>query len=628
MRIRNICISLIMGIAWILLLSGSVFAAEPKTSFAGGDGTKENPYLISNARELESITELDKCYKLTQDIDMTGVKHTPIGKDIENPFTGTFDGNHHTISNVEMESDSVIIGFVGRLVENGEVKNLTLDGVKIQMTGDNGNDMYAGGIVGFNLEASIVGCNLKGKIVVEGQASSKRLYVGGIVVANEKGMVKRCSNNAKIELENLDGSISGSFIAGIVSHNRGIINECKNQGDITVSSAKGDIVIAGVVGMGDAETIKDCFNEGTIKASGNNQVHIGGIAGEIMESQKIQECFNVGKVEIGNAAEYSAYLGGIVGYEIGENTITENCYYLEGVKGVVENNQSKEKVTEVTLADAKKKATFKGFDFDTTWGMLEGYTYPMLRAFDNFSNTAKVTIGEVAATGSAVTPPVAVEVADKKLTQGVDYQVFFENNVAPGTAKAIIVGCNKYQGYVVKEFTITKTNIANLTVKLSSSSMTYNGKVRTPKVEVLDKNQTALKNGTDYRVSYGAGRKKVGTYSVVVTGQGKYTGSKKVTFTITPKATKVKKLKAKKKAFTMKWGKVTTQVTGYQVRYATSKKMKKSKTKTIKGAKKTSTTIKKLKSKKKYYVQVRTYKTVNGKKKYSSWSKKKTVRVK
>ena len=95
-----------------------------------------------------------------------------------------------------------------------------------------------------------------------------------------------------------------------------------------------------------------------------------------------------------------------------------------------------------------------------------------------------------------------------------------------------------------------------------------------------------------------------------------------------PKSTNTKKVKAAKKAISVKWKKVRG-VKGYQVQVATDKKFKKNKkTVTIKKQKTTKTTVKKLKAKKKYYVRVRTYIIVNGKKVYSSWSKIKTVKTK
>ncbi len=95
-----------------------------------------------------------------------------------------------------------------------------------------------------------------------------------------------------------------------------------------------------------------------------------------------------------------------------------------------------------------------------------------------------------------------------------------------------------------------------------------------------------------------------------------------------PKSISISKLTKGKKQFKVTWKK-TSGVTGYQIQYATDSKFKKNKTTvTVKGAKNTSKTIKKLKSKKKYYVRVRTYKTINGKKVYSSWSKVKSVKTK
>ena len=95
-----------------------------------------------------------------------------------------------------------------------------------------------------------------------------------------------------------------------------------------------------------------------------------------------------------------------------------------------------------------------------------------------------------------------------------------------------------------------------------------------------------------------------------------------------PKSTNPKKVRAAKKAILVTWKKVSG-VKGYQVQVATDKKFKKNKkTVNIKKQKTTKTTVKKLKAKKKYYVRIRTYKIVNGKKVYSSWSKVKSVKTK
>jgi hypothetical protein len=86
---------------------------------------------------------------------------------------------------------------------------------------------------------------------------------------------------------------------------------------------------------------------------------------------------------------------------------------------------------------------------------------------------------------------------------------------------------------------------------------------------------------------------------------------------------------AKSDRITLTWKKQTKQVTGYQIQYATDSKFTKNKTTIlVKGTKKSSETITGLSGKTKYYFRIRTYKTVDGKKYYSAWSKQKKVTTK
>ena len=176
--------------------------------------------------------------------------------------------------------------------------------------------------------------------------------------------------------------------------------------------------------------------------------------------------------------------------------------------------------------------------------------------------------------------------------------------------------------------TVTKAS----SIKLKATSLTYNGKVRTPKVIVKDRTGKTLVKNTDYTVSYAKGRKYVGKYAVKITFKGKYSGTKTLYFTIKPKATSISSLKVGSKKFTVKWKKQATQTTGYQVQYSASSKFSKAKTVTVGKNTTVSKKISKLSGKKKYYVRVRTYKTVkiNGKsiRIYSGWSKAKAVTTK
>ena len=135
-----------------------------------------------------------------------------------------------------------------------------------------------------------------------------------------------------------------------------------------------------------------------------------------------------------------------------------------------------------------------------------------------------------------------------------------------------------------------------------------------------------LKKGTDYTVSY-KNNTEIGTATVTFKGKGKYTGSKKLTFDILPKGTALSKPKAGKKAFTAKW-KQQKNITGYELQYGLKSDFSDARTVVIKKAATTGKAVKKLKAKKKYYLRIRTYSTVNKKNYYSAWSKSKTVKTK
>ena len=169
------------------------------------------------------------------------------------------------------------------------------------------------------------------------------------------------------------------------------------------------------------------------------------------------------------------------------------------------------------------------------------------------------------------------------------------------------------------------------TVKLGKTSYTYTGKEIKPAVTLSTADGPLNKDY--YTVTY-KNNKNVGKASAVVTLKGNYSGSKTVSFVINPKGTSLSKVTKAKKAATVKWKKQSakmssSRITGYQILLATNSKFTKNKkTVTVKGYKNVSKKVKKLKGGKKYYVKVRTYKTVGGTKYYSTWSKVKTVTTK
>lgn len=184
-----------------------------------------------------------------------------------------------------------------------------------------------------------------------------------------------------------------------------------------------------------------------------------------------------------------------------------------------------------------------------------------------------------------------------------------------------ITGISPVVSYNVNFFYLD-LNIKNASVN-TIKDRAYTGKAIKP-TPTVKFNGKKLKKGTDYSVKYSK-NKKIGKAKITITGKGKYKGSKTIYFKINPKASKISGLTKAKKAFTIKWKKVSG-VSGYQVSYKI--KGKAWKTKSFTGAKKTSAKISRLKSKKNYQVRIRSYKKVSGKKYYSSWSKVKKIKVK
>jgi len=169
---------------------------------------------------------------------------------------------------------------------------------------------------------------------------------------------------------------------------------------------------------------------------------------------------------------------------------------------------------------------------------------------------------------------------------------------------------------VAKKLTLSKTNYV------------YNGKAQRPIVTVIDNKGNKISN-VYYTVSY-MNNKKVGKASVIVKLKNGYSGTLKKNFTIKPKETKLTLLTGKFKSILIKWAKQKIQTTGYQLQYSTNIRFSRKITVT-KIVKKNTTrklTAKKLKTKKTYYVRIRTYKTVNGKNYYSAWSGVKKAKTK
>lgn len=241
----------------------------------------------------------------------------------------------------------------------------------------------------------------------------------------------------------------------------------------------------------------------------------------------------------------------------------------------------------------------------------------------------KISSSSYAYTGAAKKPAVTVvDGAGRTLKKDADYTVSYKNNVNVGTATITVTGLGMYEDQTLtKKFKITAASIEKFSAKVEYAGTVYSGSAKKPAVTLKNAAGDKLKKDTDYTVSY-KNNKDVGKATVTITGKGSYKGTIKKTFKINPKGTTISSLTAAGKGFTVKYKKQATQTTGYQIRYSTKSSMASTKTVTVNSNKTLSAKVTNLAAKTKYYVQVRTYKTVNKTKYYSDWSKLKDVKTK
>lgn len=249
-------------------------------------------------------------------------------------------------------------------------------------------------------------------------------------------------------------------------------------------------------------------------------------------------------------------------------------------------------------------------------------------------NEASVTgLSAKTYTGKAIAPVPTVTIGSTTLTPNIDYTVSYSNNTDVGTATVTITGVGNYNGTKTATFKINKAN-QSITAKTSALTITV-GKTATVSITgAKGKKSYKSSNTAVAAVNASTGKvtaKKVGTFKITATSAGtaNYNAASKVlTMKVLPKGTSITKISKGSRKFTVKWKKQTNQTTGYQIQYSSKKDFKTNKIVTVSGSRKTSKTVSSLAKKHKYYVRVRTYKTVGGTNYYSTWSGVKTVTTK
>ena len=295
---------------------------EIQTSWDGESYTEpakngQGVYLISSPDELmwfDKNAKMTDSAKLMADItineDVSGsdatsqkYKWTPIGTD-SSKYTGTFDGNGHTISGLYINSMAANTGMFGRIGSSAVVKNLTLADSVIRSTKN-----YTGAITGYiDDAASVTNCHTKNSVQV-----SAAVYTGGITgYQDDTSMLTRCSNAAEVTGANNVGGISGynwskssasltdSYNRGSVSGSNlvggicaqiyigGTVSDVYNLGTVQATGTAGTPTAGGITGVFRWGTIKSAYNAGIVKATAK-----GGVAGRLEASNSSRTVQNV-----------------------------------------------------------------------------------------------------------------------------------------------------------------------------------------------------------------------------------------------------------------------------------------------------------------------------------------------
>lgn len=313
-----------------ILTEGKVVAdfdiTYPKLSVSEfeGEGTEASPYLIKTKDDLillsdkvKAVSEftcttppsastyariyLGKYFRLENDIDMAGYRFTPIGDDWKHIFAGTFDGNGHKITGLDLQTTGTYgyAGLFGRADTLSVIKNLTLVSPKITATAS------TGAIAGWSL-GTIDNCHVTGAVI-----NSSGAGAGSVA-----GIARIVTNSSAV-----DCKVTGTYgyTAALAGEIDELIENSYATGAKVVTAAVAEgYPSGGLVGSLYKSSARNCYFKGSVDGTSlrsSNQV-IGGIAGTCYLGS-IDQCFAVGTV---SGYDTKAVTGGVVGTLYGSLT--------------------------------------------------------------------------------------------------------------------------------------------------------------------------------------------------------------------------------------------------------------------------------------------------------------------
>ena len=225
-------------------------------------------YTVTSAEGLKNIAKLvneewklDINITLTNNIDLTGIDWTPIGKDDNKAYTGTFDGNGKTITGLTVTRSNRYTGLFGFI--KGTVKNVVLTEVNIT------SGTFVGGVAGWSFGGNIENCSVSGSV------SGMNGFAGGVVGYQSGGFLTECSSSATVNAGNKAGGVAGATNSGA------ILTACYATGSVTLVSNNdiGTYFAGGVVGSNGGSCIQACYAWGSVTGSGSGTIYVGGVTG-------------------------------------------------------------------------------------------------------------------------------------------------------------------------------------------------------------------------------------------------------------------------------------------------------------------------------------------------------------
>ncbi len=239
-------------------------AAAEDPGYTVSEGGKT--YNVTSAEGLKNIAKLvNEEWKLginitlTADIDLKGIDWTPIGKDDNKAYTGTFDGNGKTITGLTVTRSNRYTGLFGFI--KGTVKNVVLTEVNIT------SGTFVGGVAGWSFGGNIENCSVSGSV--------SGSDVGGVVGYQQGGSITGCSSSATVKGTQRAGGVAGATNSGAT------LTACYATGDVTVENdGPNNACAGGVVGSNAYSTVIACYAAGNVSGTGSGTIHVGGVVGE------------------------------------------------------------------------------------------------------------------------------------------------------------------------------------------------------------------------------------------------------------------------------------------------------------------------------------------------------------